>query len=163
MLFVERNAKSCVAIGPSQHLKLRNWPCSLRGPDSERITAPREPNGTFTVVVSWVSCAPRPQLCSILYSRSHSLMHAVAVPKGVCWSCCPSISNRSTSSSMGGVRTYIVGFHSATTWGQGPAQYSSRSISAFFGTSDVVSKRPATPCQFSVIQMHCLPPAVQPI
>ena len=23
-----------------------------------------------------------------LYSRSHSLMHAVAVPKGVCWSCC---------------------------------------------------------------------------
>ena len=31
-----------------------------------------------------------------------------------------------------------------------------------FLTSDVVSKRPATPCQFSVIQMHCLPPAVQP-
>ena len=28
-----------------------------------------------------------------LYSRSHSLMHAVAVPKGVYWSCCPSISN----------------------------------------------------------------------
>ena len=42
--------------------------------------------------------------------------------QGVCWSCCPSISNRSTSSSMGGLRTYMVGFHSATTWGLGPHQ-----------------------------------------
>ena len=54
-------------------------------------------------------------------------MHAVAVPKGVLV-LLPLYIQCSTSFSMGGVRTSIVGFHSATTWGQGPAQYSSRSI-----------------------------------
>ena len=38
-------------------------------------------------------------------------MHAVAVPKGVCWFCCPSISNALLPLLWGGVRTSIVGFH----------------------------------------------------
>ena len=37
-------------------------------------------------------------------------MHAVAVPKGVCWSCCPSISNALLPLLEGRAHIYIVGF-----------------------------------------------------
>mgnify|MGYP004185136449 CR=1 FL=1 len=63
------------------------------GPDGERIARTRAlivplgiplgfpvPGGSSTSV----HVAPHTDL----YSRSHSLMHAVAVPKGVYWSCC---------------------------------------------------------------------------
>ena len=62
-----------------------------RGPDSERITHLGNQNGTFTGVYrplgllfpggSSTSAHVAPH--TDLYSRSHSLMHAVAVPKGV--------------------------------------------------------------------------------
>ena len=87
-------------------------------------------------------------------------MHAVAVPKGVCWCVLLPLYIQCSILPLlciGGVRTSIVGFHSATTCGaksEGPAQ---PQYFGCFGTSEVVSKRSAAPCQLSVIQCIACP------
>ena len=80
-------------------------------------------------------------------------MHAVARPRECVLVLLPLYIQCSTSFSMGGVRTSILGFHSATTRGQGPAQ---PQYFGLFGTSKVVSKR-LCPLQIFCYPVHCLP------
>ena len=95
-----------------------------RGPDSERITAPRDPKRDvtqFPVSRGLLDLSPCCSTHTDLYSRSHSLMHEGRCPREcagpvlplyIQWQC-------STSSFMqGGVRTSIVGFLllPSTTW-----------------------------------------------
>ena len=97
----------------------------MRGPDSERMRAQNKTGR----VTPWFPFrgTPRPQfmlLHTVLQEPllQPKLMNAVAVPNRECAGPAAPLYPIALLPLLWGVRTYIVGFHSATTWGQGPHQ-----------------------------------------